>query len=452
MTTMVRSPAVAGTFYPGDARELASAVDEMMKGAARPREGVPAPKALVVPHAGYVYSGPIAATAYATLAPARGTITRVVLLGPAHRVAFEGLALPDARAMATPLGEVPVDMDAVARIASMPQVRASRAAHAREHSLEVHLPFLQRVLGSFSVVPLAVGDASADDVAEVLEALWGGAETLVVISSDLSHYMTYDEAKITDAATAKSIQSLAAVPTHRACGAHPLNGLMLVARRHGARIERLDLRSSGDTAGGRDEVVGYGAFALREPALTAARGDVLLGLARGAIVEHLGGPAVEVPREPWLEEKGAAFVTLRKGPELHGCIGTIEAIRPLGRTVMRNAVLAAEEDPRSPPLPASEVDDVKIEVSVLTPAERLDVATEDEAIAAVVPGVDGVILSAGGRRGVFLPQVWGSIPEPRAFFRALKEKAGLPGHGWPRGMIVERFHVEKFSEPGYAEE
>lgn len=266
MTIAVRTPAVAGTFYPRERAELSAAVEGMLSHAKAPeRTGRPA-KAVVVPHAGYVYSGPVAATAYAALAARAPSISRVVLLGPAHRVRLQGLALPNARAMRTPLGDIPVDADAVAALADLPQVVCSEVAHAREHSLEVHLPFLQRILGRFSVVPLVVGDASAEQVAEVLEKLWGGDETAVVISSDLSHYLPYDTGRRVDEATAKSIASLEPVTPAQACGARPLNGLAAFARSRGLEVELLDLRSSGDTAGPRDEVVGYGSFAVREAA------------------------------------------------------------------------------------------------------------------------------------------------------------------------------------------
>ncbi len=261
----VRQPAVAGMFYPAAARELARDVGVLLADAASAARGAPVPKAIIAPHAGYVYSGAVAASAYARLAPARGKITRVVLLGPVHRVPVRGLALPGATTLATPLGNIPVDAAAVAELAKLPQVTVSPAAHAREHSLEVHLPFLQTVLERFSVVPLAVGDATADEIAQVLEVLWGGAETLIVVSSDLSHYLGYDEAQATDRATAQAILDLRTDISHeQACGGTPVNGLTLAAHRRGLTPQLLDLRNSGDTAGDRRQVVGYGAFAFYE--------------------------------------------------------------------------------------------------------------------------------------------------------------------------------------------
>jgi hypothetical protein len=258
----VRPAAVAGAFYPEQADALRKLLAECF---ATTKSAAFRPKALIVPHAGYIYSGPIAASAYALLKPLRAVIRRVVLLGPVHRVWVAGLALPGVAAFETPLGQVQLDQAGIAAIANLPQVSVSAAAHAEEHSLEVHLPFLQSVLADFSLIPLAVGGASPEQVAEVLERLWGGDETLIVISSDLSHFLPYAEAKLVDSATARAILKLDShLVGEQACGAYPLNGLLLAARRHGLTPHLLDLRNSGDTAGDRGRVVGYGAFALTE--------------------------------------------------------------------------------------------------------------------------------------------------------------------------------------------
>ncbi len=274
MNTAVRRAAVAGSFYPASPIELAALVDAFVADAGPSSTLERGPKALVAPHAGYVYSGSIAGTAYAALAARASSVRRVVLLGPAHRVRVRGLALPGVTALETPLGEVAVDEAAIASLADLPQVSTSPLAHAREHSLEVQLPFLQRVLRRFTVVPLVVGDASPEEVAEVLERLWGGPETLIVISSDLSHYLPYDVARNVDAQTAERVLAGHFVEPEAACGAAPVNGLLVVARRRGLRGALLDLRNSGDTAGARDEVVGYGAVAFYEPSDTSAEGSL----------------------------------------------------------------------------------------------------------------------------------------------------------------------------------
>ncbi len=255
----VRNPAVAGLFYPGDPRELRGMLADYLNAVSA---GGVVPKAIIAPHAGYVYSGPIAATAYARLKPARGHITRVVLLGPAHRVGFHGLALSSADCFQTPLGRITVDREAIEKISRLPQVRVMDAAHAQEHSLEVHLPFLQEVLGEFKLVPLVVGDAGAGEVGEVLDLLWGGPETLIVVSSDLSHYHDYRTAQQLDRATSQAIEQLRPedIQYDHACGRNPVNGLLHVARRRGLKAKTIDLRNSGDTAGSQDRVVGYGAY------------------------------------------------------------------------------------------------------------------------------------------------------------------------------------------------
>ena len=256
----IRPPAVAGMFYPADARQLAQEVQSYL---AEVHPPALAPKGLIVPHAGYIYSGAIAASAYATLNSIAPRIRRVVLLGPAHRVAVRGLALPDAEAFDTPLGRVRLDAKAMHAIAHLPQVSVSGEAHALEHSLEVQLPFLQSVLPDFSLLPLVVGMATAAEVAEVLDAVWGGEETLIVVSSDLSHYLPYTAAQYVDSKTAGDIIRLhQPIAQEQACGGTPISGLLIAARTHHLRPHLLDLRNSGDTAGSRDSVVGYAAFAF----------------------------------------------------------------------------------------------------------------------------------------------------------------------------------------------
>ena len=258
-----REPAVAGSFYPADPQLLQAQLDELFAGVSAVS---PPPKAMIVPHAGYIYSGPVAASGYASLAPVAGQIERVVLLGPSHREAFHGIAVPGASAFRTPLGKIALDRESIDKVLLLPQVHTDDGAHLLEHSLEVHLPFLQHVLGAFTLVPLLVGDASAEDVSAVIRQLWGGRETLLVVSSDLSHYLDYDSAKARDAATTRAIETLAyeRIGYHDACGRNPVNGLLHYAREHDLTIKAIDLRNSGDTAGPRDQVVGYGTYLLSE--------------------------------------------------------------------------------------------------------------------------------------------------------------------------------------------
>jgi hypothetical protein len=261
----VRPPAVAGSFYPADAGRLRAAVEGYL-GAANGSHAAPSPKAVIAPHAGYVYSGPVAGQAFASLGAGASAIRRAVVVGPAHFVPFRGIAVPGAVAFRTPVGEVPLDQDAIECIRGLPQVLIADAPHEPEHALEVELPFLQAVLGEFALVPLLVGEATAGEVAQVLERLWGGPETLIVISSDLSHYEPYERAKEHDAATAAAIERLdpSSLGPRDACGWLPVGGLLVAAGGRGLKVTRLDLRNSGDTAGSKDQVVGYGAWAFCE--------------------------------------------------------------------------------------------------------------------------------------------------------------------------------------------
>jgi hypothetical protein len=258
----IRAAAVAGSFYPGDPARLDAEVARLL--AQTSPSGGATPKALIAPHAGYVYSGAVAASAFARLRAHADAIARAVVIGPAHYVPLRGIALPTAEAFTTPLGRVAVDRDALAAIADLPFVRTTDAAHAPEHAIEVELPFLQRVLPRFTLIPLLVGSATAPEVGEVLGRLWGGAETLIVVSSDLSHYHDYETARRRDEATAQRIErgDWAALGAGDACGRWPIAGLLIAAARHGLAAQRLALCNSGDTAGPRHEVVGYGAWAF----------------------------------------------------------------------------------------------------------------------------------------------------------------------------------------------
>ena len=263
MSENLRQPAVAGTFYPADPQALSSEVDDYLAQAAtRIKLRAQIPKALIVPHAGYIYSAPVAASAYLSQQAARELITRVVLLGPSHRVPFTGLAVCSASHYVTPLGLIPLDQAIIESLTPLPQVTRNDTAHLYEHSLEVQLPFLQQILDQFTLVPLVVGEADAESVAQVLEQVWGDEHTLIVISSDLSHYHDYDTARELDQATTQAIETLdpAAIQYENACGRNPVNGLLLLAKEKNMQVETVDLRNSGDTAGPRDQVVGYGAY------------------------------------------------------------------------------------------------------------------------------------------------------------------------------------------------
>lgn len=263
MSGRVRAPAVAGMFYPADPDDLRGSVRQLLKQAKTASQRPP--KAIIVPHAGYIYSGAIAASAYACID--RDKISRVVLVGPTHRVLLRGIAVPESLTWETPIGDVLIDSEALGRLSAFPQILFSDQAHAEEHCLEVQLPFLKELLGNdFMLVPMVVGGSGPDEVANVLEALWGGAETLVVISSDLSHYLAYEDAVAKDRETVKAIENLnvRGLESDSACGLNAIAGLVCEARRRGLRAELLDLRNSGDTAGSKNQVVGYASFAFYE--------------------------------------------------------------------------------------------------------------------------------------------------------------------------------------------
>lgn len=454
----IRSPAVAGSFYPADPQALHSQVAGFLAEADSAPRGAALPKAIIGPHAGYVYSGPVAARAYARLAAARGKISRVVLLGPSHYLAFRGLAVDTVEAWAMPGGTVPLDTQAIAGIRGLPMVGELDAAYTREHALEVHVPFLQHTLGDFRLVPIVAGDTPPAVVESVLDALWGGPETLIVISTDLSHYLDYGACQDMDNATAAAIEQLdadALTPT-RACGAVPTRGLLRAARRRGMRIERLDLRNSGDTAGPRDRVVGYGAWALHEPpaptdpdeerARIEALGPALLHLVRSGIMLgfQTGRPAQVIPGAAvpsQLAAPGAVFVTLRRNGALRGCIGSAIATRPLVVDVLQHAYNAAFRDWRFPRLALDELAGLDLSVSVLTAPVPMTFADEADLLAQLRPGHDGLIIEDAGRTALFLPSVWQEIPQPVRFVSHLKQKAGMAPDHFSPGFTARRFRA-----------
>ncbi|HTT07389.1 MAG TPA: AmmeMemoRadiSam system protein B [Gammaproteobacteria bacterium] len=450
---VTRPPAVANQFYPGDPAVLRRQVEDLLAEAARGPSASAAPKAIIAPHAGYIYSGPVAASVYQSLRPVRQQIRRVVLLGPAHRVYLRGLAVPTVEGFHTPLGDITLDQEAIAAIRALPQVVVSDEAHAEEHSLEVHLPFLQNLLENFTLVPLVVGDASPAQVAEVLAKLWGGPETLIVISTDLSHYHPYQEAREIDQRTSAAILNLQyeMIGPEQACGCRPLNGLLHYARSHHLHVTNVDLRNSGDTAGPRNRVVGYGAYLVDENASFTnkerhtlpriARDSLKYGLYQGrALAVNLAdcGPALRATR--------ASFVTLTKNGQLRGCIGTLEAHRPLAVDVAANAYASGFRDPRFPALNAVELAQVHIHISVLSPPAPMTIASEEDLRRQLRPGEDGLILELGHRRATFLPSVWEDLTTPEIFVEHLKHKAGIGRHEDTRGLKVWRYTTESIHE------
>ncbi len=476
---MVRPPALVNTFYSGDPLTLMREVDAQLSEAQTllatqlPAQSA-CPKILVIPHAGHVYSGLAASIGYTRMVPHIATIKRIVMLCPAHREYFQGVALPDVLAFATPLGTLAVDALGVAALAGLPFVGNYAKAHEQEHALEVHLPFLQRLWKDLpveaqpAILPMVVGDVSPEQVATLIERLWGNDQTLILISTDLSHFQTYDSAKATDGLTCEKVRSLHTDITHaQACGATPLNAALMHANKRHLQIEQLAYCNSGDTAGntpeGRERVVGYASFALYESAqngtaasltgygLEADQGAALVQLARAALHHVTGAPAMSTPaQEPWLEAAGACFVTLSKNGALRGCIGSLMAHRSIKDDVIHNATAAALSDHRFTPVTADEAPHLAIEVSVLTSPVPLGFANEAHALWQLEPLVDGVIFSAevNGQhyRSTFLPQVWGQMADAQQFMAQLKMKAGLPADFWSNAVQLQTYRVQEFHE------
>lgn len=492
-TNRVREAAVAGLFYPADAKALGRALDRHL--AAASARDLPDLRGLICPHAGYDYSGPTAAHSYKLLTGRR--YDTVVILAASHYAWFEGVSVPVTEAYETPLGRVPVSARARELAAKAPFVLEPRCALRRpqwahlapkaappegedtpetwEHSVEVQVPFLQRVLTNFSILPVVFGDAEPEAVARGLAAVLDD-RTLVIASTDLSHYHPYDEARSLDQQTVKWIcgMDFAALQARRAadaaCGRMPVLTLMHLARLKGWQPQLLDYRNSGDTAGDKGRVVGYAAIAFAgagkgetataTPAATAQtpanysaeERQFLLALARRtlrSVTTNGSLPAVKAEEVPAkLREPRGCFVTLTKAGALRGCIGNLQAGRPLYQAVMDNARGAALEDSRFSPVTAGEVPQLHLEISVLTEPRPLAFDSPADLLEKLVPHRDGVVLRLGARRSTFLPQVWEQLPDKEQFLSHLCRKAGCAPDAWRGSDVgVSIYHVEAFEEP-----
>lgn len=450
----VRQPGVAGAFYPSDPNELTGMLDRFLAGTAAPeiKERV---AALVSPHAGYIYSGGVAAQGYALLKGRKPD--RVVVISPSHVDAFPFSAVYDGDAYATPLGNVPVDKAFASKLGSMgPHIRLSSRGHAvsrdrAEHALEVQLPFLQRVLGFFKVVPIVMGEQNYETsraLGLALAKLGRGSDTLIIASSDLSHFHSYEDAVKLDRKTLKAIQEWDYLSMSRnfeaqvweACGGGPIIAAMIAAERLGAGQARLlKYANSGDATGDRSRVVGYASLAFVPSAssqaakngpfaLTRAERDELMNIAKRSVEKVVKERRLyEAPApasESLLQERGA-FVTLKKKGVLRGCIGYVSPLKPLYQTVREVAVLAAVRDDRFPPVTAKELGELEYEISVLSPLRRvLDIKQ-------IELGAHGLVVKKGEREGLLLPQVpveqrW----DKTTFLGETCRKAGLPERAW----------------------
>ena len=444
---------VAGMFYPAEPEALNALIADVRR-RARPDASV-APKVVIAPHAGIVYSGSVAATAFGPWARRAEPPSRVVIVGPAHRVAFRGVAIHPAATWTTPLGEARVAPIAHAELARARGVFIDARPFAGEHSLEMHLIMLQAMLPApFEIVPILVGDADPHWVAEALRLVWGGPETGIAVSSDLSHFLDRESAESIDADTARLIETLDAqsLEGRRACGFLPIKGALEIAAERDLRVSRLHLATSADAGAGASRVVGYGAFGL-EYASSARLAEADREHLLSACMAALGAAAENGGKPPALSLEGgpsalapwrATFVTLTKSGRLRGCIGSPEPRRPLLEDAVANTVKAGFADPRFQPLGEAELAGLRLDVSVLSHPRPIPAGSEAELADALEPDRDGLVLEAGRRSALFLPSVWRQVADARAFVRSLMAKAGFDANRWPEGLMARRFRVESF--------
>lgn len=449
-TMKVREPVVAGMFYERDPASLSNDIQGYLEDAEKD-EDVYGIRGLVSPHAGYVYSGPTAGCGYKQLIGQR--YETVIVLAPSHRAYFRGASVLDAEIYKTPLGGVKIS----------PKVRELKGkgvftyvedAHTQEHSLEVQIPFLQKVLPPFKLVPIVVGDVNPFELADALEKHLDD-DTLVVASTDLSHYKDYETCMNTDKVSVDAVVALDSEMMLRqgdACGMTGTVALMELAKRRGWRAKLFDYRNSGDTAGDKNQVVGYASVGFFE-GLNRQEKETLLKIARKTVGEAVEGRTYEVDESTLsekLKEKKAAFVTLNKNKRLRGCIGHLQPIMKLYMSVQENALNAAFEDPRFESLRKDEAEEIKIEISVLTAPKRLNHEGPDDLLAKLIPKVDGLIIKKGLRQSTYLPVVWEQLPDKEEFLANLCLKGGNPADSWkdPETEIYT-YQAQEFHETGF---
>jgi AmmeMemoRadiSam system protein B/AmmeMemoRadiSam system protein A len=465
-----RSPVCAGTFYPAEKEALARVIARLTRKARENSPPLPAQKglkALMLPHAGYAYSGVVAAHAWHVLHGVR--FKKVVLMGPDHRVGFRDAAVSDADGWRTPLGRIPLAPDGRKLCRESREFRPIPASDASEHSLEVILPFLQSYLEEFQLVPIVLGACDIRKTALAVDPLLDDA-TLLVVSTDLSHYLPYELAVNRDKSTLSAIlaldQDAVLAAENGACGKYPVAVMLELASRHHWQPVLLNYANSGDTAGDRTRVVGYAAIAFygedhmsspsaSQSSLSKDQGLALVALARQTLMKYFKKPVAAEHQDriraaladPALQVNSGTFVTLKIGGQLRGCIGSLAGHEPLVDGVRANALNAAFHDPRFRPLTAEELGRVSIEVSVLTAPEPLEYTDAEDLAARLRPHVDGVTIRKGFAGATFLPQVWEQLPEAEVFLSHLCQKAGLPGDAWRKGDLeVETYQVQYFEE------
>ena len=461
----VRETAVAGLFYPADIYQLDRDLDGYL-------EHVPStlsnlPKMIIVPHAGYRYSAQVAAYAYNKLRPFADQIKTVFLLGPSHHVAVDGVALSDAKQFRTPLGLVNVNTAIVGELSKNNLFKISASSHKKEHSLEVQLPFLQKTLSKFTIVPLLYGQADPSMIAEALRPYLQNDSTLLVVSSDLSHYLDYDTAKAVDELTAEQIEQGEPVSHDQSCGATAINTAMILAHDFGLVPQLLDMVNSGDTSENKSNVVGYGAWIYEKPKIEENVSKIeleyehLRNFARHnkqdlvSIVEKALQKAVidskhfRPQRKNFTDvlfNKGASFVTLTKRDRLRGCIGSLLPTKGIAVDLADNTYSAALQDSRFSPVTPEELKDISFTISLLTNFEEVKFSSYDDLISRIKPRIDGLLIQDGEREGLFLPSVWEDIPQKQDFITQLKIKAGLSPTYWSDTIRIFRFRTVEIKD------
>ena len=440
---VVKKPAVAGSFYPAGKGELSAMVGEYL-GEAK-SYSLPKVRGLVSPHAGYVYSGPTAAFGFRQLA--NQSYKTVIVLGPSHYVRFNGFSIPNASWFETPLGRLAISPKVLDLVKEKGFVNDARI-HEQEHSVEVQVPFLQTVLKDFQLIPIVVGGMNPEELASILEK-YVDDDTLVVASSDLSHYYTYEQARQLDSNCVNAIPSFnySLMQKCEACGEIPVLALMHLSERQKWRGQLLDYRNSGDTAGDKSRVVGYGSIAYYQ-GLNEEEQKYLLDLSRKTLETYIKtGQVIEAiyPPEKTKEISGC-FVTLNKNQNLRGCIGHILPQEELYQCVIDNTISAAVHDSRFRPVSESELSQIEIDISVLSVPKKLDYKNSDDLKEKLVPLVDGVVLKKNMRSATYLPQVWEMLAEKEEFLTILCEKTGLNGDCWTQNPEIQTYRAQVFKE------
>lgn len=461
----IRKAAVAGIFYPADIYQLHSDLTGYLdhveyKSSSRPR-------ILIVPHAGYKYSAQVAASAFKRIMPFKNKLKKIFLLGPSHYVHVNGVALTNEKSFMTPLGLINTDMNIVGQLAQNKGFVFKPKAHKKEHSLEVILPFLQKTLDSFQIIPMVYGDANPQDVAKVLQPHLERNDSLLIISADLSHYLNYGDANRMDKKTAEDIKNGSALDHHQSCGAIGINTAMLLAKQFALVPNLLDMSNSGDVSGDKDRVVGYGAWSFEkkdnEKKLEGIEleQDNLQNFARHnkdaiidivskslekSVVENSDFSPDRKNYDNVMFNKGASFVTLEKHNKLRGCIGSILPVMSIAEDLAKNANLAATHDTRFNPITKDELKDITFKISLLTGFEEIKFSSYDDLLKQIKPKIDGLLIKDGKRQGVFLPAVWKDIPNKKDFFTELKIKAGLSPTYWSDNIKVFRFRTVEITK------